>query len=298
MCASTLASVLYVDDDADNREVFGWLLRNAGFHVQEAATGSEALRLAAERPDLVVLDVNLPDINGFEVCRRIKAHPATTSIPVLHLSAVFIRSEDRTHGLEEGADAYLTKPIDPDELLAHVRALLRIHRAEQAAQAAFRQWQTTFDALSDGVCLIDRDGRIVRCNLAMADLLGRPVEQIVAAPYHQLLREVLGPVGLPPLEQLRQLREREVFEQALADRWFSVTVDPVRDEFDAGAASVHVWSEVTERKRLEQQVLQAQKMEAVGRLAGGVAHDFNNLLTVIGGNVSLLLMNLKEDDPQ
>src|SRR5262245_45851895 len=249
MCASTLASVLYVDDDADNREVFGWLLRNAGFRVREAATGREALRLAEEKPDLVVLDVNLPDINGFEVCRRIKAHPATTSVPVLHLSAVFVRSEDRTHGLEEGADAYLTKPIDPEELLAHVRALLRIHRAEQAARDAYRQWQTTFDALSDGVCLLDRDGRIVRCNLALAEMLERPVPRLLGAAYHPLLQEVLGPVVLPPPEHLGRLNQRAVFEQALGDRWFSVTIDPVREDPVPGAASVHVWSEITERKR-------------------------------------------------
>src|SRR6516162_9997162 len=60
-------SILYVDDDEDNRHAFGWLFRSAGFEVKEAATGSEALRLAAEKPDLVILDVNLPDINGFEV---------------------------------------------------------------------------------------------------------------------------------------------------------------------------------------------------------------------------------------
>src|SRR6516162_5229643 len=130
MATQPPVSILYVDDDADTRQAFGWLFRSAGFQVKEAATGSEALRLAEERPDLVVLDVNLPDINGFEVCRRIKAGPGTHSIPVLHLSAVFVRSEDRTHGLEEGADGYLIKPIDPEELLAHVRALLRIHRAE------------------------------------------------------------------------------------------------------------------------------------------------------------------------
>src|SRR5262245_10090862 len=131
MATQTPVSILYVDDDEDNRQAFGWLFRSAGFEVKEASTGSEALRLAAEKPDLVILDVNLPDMNGFEVCRKIKMHPATASIPVLHLSAYFISSEDKTQGLEGGADGYLTKPVEPQELLAQVKALLRIRKAEE-----------------------------------------------------------------------------------------------------------------------------------------------------------------------
>src|SRR5207247_5464989 len=82
-------TILYVDDDEANRRTFTWIFQAAGFNVREAATGNEALRLSREKPDLVVLDVNLPDINGFEVCRRIKMHPGTSSIPVLHLSACY-----------------------------------------------------------------------------------------------------------------------------------------------------------------------------------------------------------------
>src|SRR5947209_20513324 len=93
-------AILYVDDDEVNRQVFTWILREAGFQTREATTGSDALRLAAEQPDLIILDVNLPDINGFEVCRRIKSHPATAAIPVLHMSGVFVRSEDKAQGLE------------------------------------------------------------------------------------------------------------------------------------------------------------------------------------------------------
>ena len=127
-------SILYVDDDDANRLAFSMVLRHAGFQTREAATGGDALRLAAEGPDLIILDVNLPDIDGFEVCRRIKAHPATSSIPVLHMSGVYIRSADKTHGLDGGADGYLTKPVEPDEVVATVHALLRIHRAEEAAR--------------------------------------------------------------------------------------------------------------------------------------------------------------------
>ncbi|HVS36789.1 MAG TPA: response regulator, partial [Gemmataceae bacterium] len=167
-------TILFVDDDDANRRFLGWIFRNEGFEILEAASGMEALRMAAARPDLVVLDVSLPDIDGFEVCRRIKAEPITASTPVLHVSSVFVNSGDRSQGLESGADAYLVKPVEPRELLATVRALLRIHAAEEAARAASHQWRVTFDAISDPVCLVNAAGVVLRCNQAVCDLLGRP----------------------------------------------------------------------------------------------------------------------------
>src|SRR5262245_21102859 len=112
------ATVLFVDDDANNRQLFCWLFRDEGYRVLEASGGQEALRLAQQhRPELIILDVNLPDISGFEVCRRLRGDPATRDVAILHLSAVFVASVDRTQGLEGGADAYLIKPVEPRELL-------------------------------------------------------------------------------------------------------------------------------------------------------------------------------------
>src|SRR3954468_8583498 len=99
MAARPPASILFVDDDEANREAFSWVLRSAGFQARQAATGMEALRLAEEQPDLIVLDVSLPDINGFEVCRRIKAHPRTSAIPILHLSGTFTSTQDKAQAL-------------------------------------------------------------------------------------------------------------------------------------------------------------------------------------------------------
>src|SRR5262249_18080347 len=110
------STILFVDDDASNRRLLGALFRAAAYRVLEAGTGGEALELARwHRPDLIILDVNLPDVSGFEVCRRLRDDPVTKSLPILHLSAVFVGSDDRTQGLEGGADAYLTKPVEPRE---------------------------------------------------------------------------------------------------------------------------------------------------------------------------------------
>ncbi|HYO57820.1 response regulator [Archangium sp.] len=126
------ATILAVNDDEASRYLAVRLLLGAGYRVLEAATGEEALRLAEqERPDVIVLDVKLPDISGFEVCKRLRARPETASIAVMHTSATFVTLEKKVRGLEGGADAYLTEPFEGEELIATVRSLLRMRSAEQ-----------------------------------------------------------------------------------------------------------------------------------------------------------------------
>lgn len=305
MTAQAPASILFVDDDAINRQTLSWLFRDAGYDVVEAGSGAEALRLVGNKPDLVVLDVSLPDINGIEVCRRIKADPATRSVPVLHVSAVYVASGDRSHGLEAGADGYLIKPVEPRELLATVRALLRIHQAEEKARAAAQEWRTTFDAIGDAVCLVDARGLIVRCNQAMTRLLGLPFTALIGQPYVAKLLQGLGLSELPA-EYRDKITSRQphpgesgsvptlVPAVALGERWFHITVTPHADPPAYG--SVHVLTDITKHKKLEEQLRQAQKLEAVGQLAGGVAHDFNNLLTAILGNASLLAQRVPSQE--
>ncbi len=128
MADKPATTILIVDDEELSRYTLGRMLRKARYNVLEASTGGQAIRLITEQPDLVILDVNLPDMTGYAVCRRIKTDPQTSSIPVLHLSASFVESENRAEGLESGADGYLTYPVEPRELLATVEALLRTAR--------------------------------------------------------------------------------------------------------------------------------------------------------------------------
>jgi signal transduction histidine kinase len=128
------STILTVDDNEAIRYTLVRSLRDAGFRVIEARTGSEALARASENPDLITLDVNLPDVHGFELCRQIKSNPATAHIPILHLSSTFVDPESRVHGLASGADAYLAEPIDRAELVATIGALLRLKNAENQAR--------------------------------------------------------------------------------------------------------------------------------------------------------------------
>ncbi|MER7455522.1 SpoIIE family protein phosphatase [Micromonospora sp. NPDC126480] len=127
------ATVLVVDDSRTKRYLLVSWLSRAGFTVLEAENGAEALaRVGTDPIDLVVLDVRLPDVSGFEVCERIKAdHPA---IAVIHVSAHAVDVTDRARGLTRGADAYLAEPIEPEELVATAHAVLRYYRARQRAE--------------------------------------------------------------------------------------------------------------------------------------------------------------------
>ncbi|MFI7382547.1 SpoIIE family protein phosphatase [Streptomyces sp. NPDC049813] len=131
------ALILVVDDNPTNRYVLGTTLRRAGHDVVEAEDGTSALELLATMPTLpeaALIDVRLPDMTGFEVCERIKASARTETLPVLHISASAVSVTDRTQGLNRGADAYLTEPVAPDELIATVSAVLRYTRARSRAE--------------------------------------------------------------------------------------------------------------------------------------------------------------------
>jgi DNA-binding response OmpR family regulator len=131
---SLTGRVLVVDDAESNRYVLATWLRRAGHDVVEARTGTEALAAVAAQPvDLVVLDVNLPDMTGYAVCEIIKTDARTATVPVLHVSATSIQPADRSEGLRRGADGYLIEPVERVELIATVEALLRGAAAHRTA---------------------------------------------------------------------------------------------------------------------------------------------------------------------
>ena len=130
-------TVLNVDDNEPALYAKTRILRRAGFTVFEASDGTTALELVASKaPELVLLDVQLPDISGLDVCRRIKSDPITRRIPVLHISATHITEADQQVGMESGAEIYLVEPLAPEELITVVRTLLRLRRSEAGLAAS------------------------------------------------------------------------------------------------------------------------------------------------------------------
>ena len=156
--------ILIVDDNEAGRYSTSRVLRHAGFEVMEGATGREALELVKKSPHLVILDVKLPDLSGFEVCRKIKANPATSMIPLLHISATFMDSESVVKGLEGGAEGYLTQPVEPPVLIAYVKTLLRTREAEKEKERLIQDLQEALakvKILSGMLCVCSSCQRIL-----------------------------------------------------------------------------------------------------------------------------------------
>lgn len=126
-------TILNVDDYPPARYARTRIMSAAGFKLEEAGTGADALQLARElKPQLIILDIHLPDISGLDVSKQLKQDPSTAGIVVLHISATAVEPSDVIKGLEHGADTYLTEPVDAGVLVATVRALLRAREAEEA----------------------------------------------------------------------------------------------------------------------------------------------------------------------
>jgi len=246
-----MAVILAVDDHPGQLYASAKVLRDEGFEVWEAETGQDALQQVKQKPDLVVLDIKLPDISGLEVCRRIKQDPGTAAIPVLHLTATYGAGQEQAAALEGGADAYLTQPVEPIVLVATVRALLRAREAETRAHQVTQWWQTTFDALGDGVMLLDRQARILRVNKVMAALMKSTPEDLVGRPGMPALPGVPAPPGGWPAERALRSRERASSEVEKGGRWFEVVADPVLDEAGEVSALVRTVKDITERKQAE-----------------------------------------------
>jgi len=201
-------NILHVDDNETTLYTIGRILKQAGYEVTGAASGADAMQKAQEQPDLIVLDVNLPDFSGFEVCKRLKADPATAHIPVLHLSATYLDEQSKVEGLEGGADGYLTHPVEPLVLIATIKSLLRIREAEKELRvhqielgmqneelrqahaelvAAHARYFDLYDLAPVGYVTLSEKGLILEANLTAARLLGVAQRALINKPISRLI---------------------------------------------------------------------------------------------------------------
>lgn len=250
------ARVLVVDDTEAHRYVMASWLRRAGYAVTEAGTGRDALELVAGH-DAVVLDVNLPDMSGFDVCERIKADEAT-AVPVMHVSATSIDARSRTSGLQRGADAYLVEPLDRDEFLATVSALCRSHAARRGITEHARRLADLAAAVVPLASAGSLDDLVAQAAQGAARVFGAPVVVIATAPDGMATRVVCpGPGGAVVRGRL------------LAPASEPRTADP----HDVPAADTPgVWREMLDRAGVGVTSWHVSPLtDAAGRLIGGFA---------------------------
>jgi PAS domain S-box-containing protein len=290
MAQTPKPTILNVDDNDAGRYVKSRILLRADFEVYEAANGEDALRMAAElKPQLVLLDVRLPDISGIEVCRRIKADPATGSILVIQTSATFLDSRDRVRGLEGGADSYLTEPIEGDELVANVRAILRLRQAEQAVREREAWLATTLRSIGDAVIATDPEGCVTLINPVAQTLVGwgeaeakgrsltevfQIVDEQTRQAYENLVARVLREGAIAGLTNHTVLVAKDGRETPIDN-----SAAPIKDEQGKLIGVVLIFRDITERKRAEESLREADRRK--DEFLAMLAHELRNPLASI-----------------
>ncbi|WP_311970504.1 response regulator [Pseudomonas baltica] len=302
--------VLIVDDNAATRYALRRRLERHGIQILEAGTGLDGLQLiAVEALDALILDVNLPDMSGFDIVRQLRAAPATALLPIIHVSAASIQSGDIITGLEAGADAYLIHPVDPDVLMATLKTLLRVRDTESALRDSEARFREIFVNIAAPIAVIDEDLQVIECNYAFSQLFQDDLKSIrlrerFAAHQDAVIDDLC--LRLQSNERWRGNLAVQVDGQMRETEW---QVSPYRtpghslvfiedvtehrqrerqQRKQLATANTLLAVEVAERVRTEAQLLQVQKMDALGKLTGGIAHDFNNLLTGIITGIELI----------
>ncbi|MEO6910444.1 MAG: response regulator [Edaphobacter sp.] len=277
--------ILVIDDQETTRYVFRRILTRAGYAVEEAATGEDGLRKAMDSPDLIIADVNLPDMLGYDVCRRLKANALSSSIPVLQISASFLSDESKVQALEGGADSYLIQPVEPTVLIAQVQALMRLRKAEMLARLTARQWQITFDALSDGLALADFDGNVVRTNRAFLHLLRLKSSEVEGRAISGVFQSGFG----RPLPKLTSDETSFQFgELPAASSWFRVRYDKISGDPEREGGSILLITDITNQKKLYETLKMSERLAATGRLAHTIAHEINNPLEALSNLIYIV----------
>jgi PAS domain S-box-containing protein len=221
-------------------------LRQAGFAVDEAADGPAARALlAARRHELMLLDVALADDDGAALCQRLRAEPAHLGVAVIHVCPP--HEATQTGPEADGVDARLS--AHAGELVATVRAIVRARRAEKLAYGLARQWQGTFDAISDCVCLLDHAGAVQRCNRAFCALVGVPFAEVIGVSFEELIVPALGEAAMP-VRDLSRLRTSAVVQVGGGARWHRIAADPVFDELRRPIGAVLIITDISSEKRV------------------------------------------------
>jgi two-component system, cell cycle sensor histidine kinase and response regulator CckA len=308
-----MKKILVVDNHPVMLKYMRELLENAGHHVWTAEDGLAALdMLKLHTPEVVFVDLIMPNISGDKLCRIIRRMPGLESVYVVVLSG--IAAEEKIHVAEFGANACIAKgPFAT--LSTHIFKALEdagpgqeaysspgtiglddVHPREITHEllSVKRHFEVILDSMMEGILEIVSDERIVYANPTAAAMIGIPEESLLGSRLTDFfdetnkgrIRSFLGSGGGAPHCSF----ENHPLE--LNGRQVLIKVRPVKDRFAKNIIMLH---DVTERLRIESQLQQAQKLEAIGTLAGGIAHDFNNILTAIMGNISLAMAYLGDE---
>lgn len=294
--------ILLVDDNPINLQILYKTLQGCGYRLLIAKDGETALEIVQRaKPSLVLLDVMMPGLDGFEVCRRIKASPDTASAAVIFLSALG-DSQAKVRGFAVGGVDYIAKPFQSDEVVARVRTHVKIHRLERELARRNTELeaenQQILNAIEEGIIGLDQDGRVTYLNSAASRITGWSAADIIGELFESmaLIQSAGGNderwlLGRAPLLQRRLHNEMEVVRRrdgsllpvslTLSPRESGGAVLVIRDVSDwmAHEEALRVAREEVESQR--QNMAHMERLSSSGEMAAGIAHELNQPLTAV-----------------